>query len=100
MIAQHFDYLANGLAAACRVFDDFPPDIMTMSFPGLWDLMKKAVSLRMLGRGDMMEILRIAPMCVASGSAVPISRDAGPYSPCSKTPTCDASRNVLSHPAM
>lgn len=48
-----------------KVFDDFPPDIMTMSFPGLWDLMKKAVSLRMLGRGDMMEILRIAPMCVA-----------------------------------
>lgn len=48
-----------------KVFDDFPPDIMTMSFPGLWDLMKKAVSLRMLGRADMMEILRIAPMCVA-----------------------------------
>jgi phytoene dehydrogenase-like protein len=48
-----------------RVFDDFPPDIATMSFPGLWDLMKKAVSLRMLGKSDMMEILRVGPMCVA-----------------------------------
>lgn len=48
-----------------RVFDDFPPDVVGMSFPGLWDLMKKAVSLRMLGKSDMMEILRIAPMCVA-----------------------------------
>jgi phytoene dehydrogenase-like protein len=48
-----------------RVFDGFPPDVMTMSFPGLWDLGKKAVSLRMLGKADMMEILRISPMCVA-----------------------------------
>lgn len=48
-----------------KVFDDFPPDVVSMSFPGLWDLMKKAVSLRMLGKSDMMEVLRIAPMCVA-----------------------------------
>lgn len=48
-----------------KVFDDFPPDVATMSFPGLWELAKKAVALRMLGRHDMMEILRIGPMCVA-----------------------------------
>ena len=48
-----------------RVFDEFPPEIATMSFPGMWELMKKAVSLRLLGKDDMMEILRIAPMCVA-----------------------------------
>lgn len=48
-----------------RVFDEFPPEIATMSLPGLWDLMKKAVSLRLLGKDDMMEILRIGPMCVA-----------------------------------
>lgn len=48
-----------------KVFDDFPPDVATMSFPGLWELAKKALSLRMLGKHDMMEILRIGPMCVA-----------------------------------
>lgn len=48
-----------------KVFDDFPPDVVGMSFPGLWDLMKKGLSLRMLGKADMMEVLRIAPMCVA-----------------------------------
>jgi phytoene dehydrogenase-like protein len=48
-----------------KVFDEFPPDVTTMSFPGLWDILKKAVSLRMLGKADMMEMLRIGPMCVA-----------------------------------
>jgi phytoene dehydrogenase-like protein len=47
------------------VFDDMPPDITDMSFPGLWDLGKKAMSLRLLGKDDMMDILRIVPMCVA-----------------------------------
>lgn len=48
-----------------RVFDDAPPDVVNMSFPGVWDLMKTAVSLRLLGKADMMEVLRITPMCVA-----------------------------------
>jgi phytoene dehydrogenase-like protein len=48
-----------------KVFDDFPPDVYAMNFYGLWDLMKKAVTLRLLGKNDMMEMLRIGPMCVA-----------------------------------
>ena len=48
-----------------RVFDDFPPDVTGMTFPGVWNLGKKAVSLRMLGKQDMMDVLRIAPMCSA-----------------------------------
>lgn len=48
-----------------KVFDEMPPDVINMSFPGLWDLLKTGVSLRMLGKNDMMEVLRITPMCVA-----------------------------------
>lgn len=48
-----------------KVFNDIPPPLASMSFPGLWEVMKKAISLRMLGKTDMLEILRIGPMCVA-----------------------------------
>ena len=48
-----------------RVFDEFPPDTQVQQLSNLWDLGKKALSLRMLGRSDMMEVLRIGPMCVA-----------------------------------
>ncbi len=48
-----------------QVFDQTPPSVYALNFYGLWDVMKKAVSLRMLGQKDMMEILRIGPLCVA-----------------------------------
>jgi len=48
-----------------QVFDQSPPSVYALNFHGLWDVMKKAVSLRMLGQKDMMEILRIGPLCVA-----------------------------------
>ncbi len=48
-----------------RVFDEFPPDTQGQQLADLWNLGKKALSLRLLGRADMMEVLRIGPMCVA-----------------------------------
>ena len=48
-----------------KVFDEFPPDTQAQQFANLWDLGRKAFSLRLLGRTDMMEVLRIGPMCVA-----------------------------------
>ncbi len=48
-----------------KVFDEMPPDLVNMSFPGLWEMLKTAVTLRLLGKNDMMEMLRITPMCVA-----------------------------------
>lgn len=48
-----------------RVFDEFPPDTQAQQLTQLWDIGRKALSLRMLGREDMMEVLRIGPMCVA-----------------------------------
>jgi phytoene dehydrogenase-like protein len=48
-----------------KVLDDLPPDVDSLGLSDLWDLGKKAISLRLLGKTDMMEIFRIAPMCVA-----------------------------------
>lgn len=52
-----------------RIFDQFPPDTQSIQLTDLWDIGKKALSLRMLGRNDMMEVLRIGPMCVADWTA-------------------------------
>ena len=41
------------------------PDATTFSLGATVQLAKKALSLRMLGRADMIEVLRIAPMCAA-----------------------------------
>ena len=41
------------------------PDLRSLSIKDLYSLFKKAVGLRLLGEQDMMEILRVAPMCVA-----------------------------------
>lgn len=51
--------------AVRRIFDDFPPDTQSTQLSDLWALGKKALSVRFLGKADMMELLRIAPMCVA-----------------------------------
>jgi len=51
--------------AVHRIFDQFPPDTQGVDLAELWELGKRAVALRLLGRNDMMELLRIGPMCVA-----------------------------------
>jgi phytoene dehydrogenase-like protein len=48
-----------------RVFDEFPPDLVGNGLRDLWQLGRKAASLRLLGKKDMMEVLRVAPMSVA-----------------------------------
>ena len=48
-----------------QVFNGAPPDIAMASMSGLWDMAKKAVALRRLGKADMMELLRVSPMCIA-----------------------------------
>ena len=65
MYGEYRRYIKKLTPFVQKVFDDFPPELTSTSFGGYIDLMKKAASLRFLGRDDMMEILRIAPMCVA-----------------------------------
>lgn len=47
------------------IFDAMPPDVYVSQPSSIWDLLRKAVTLRLLGKKDMMELLRIAPMSVA-----------------------------------
>jgi phytoene dehydrogenase-like protein len=48
-----------------RLLDRPPPEIFEPRFGDLLDLGRSALALRMLGKRDMMEVLRIVPMCVA-----------------------------------
>ncbi|MBW8050481.1 MAG: NAD(P)/FAD-dependent oxidoreductase [Cytophagales bacterium] len=42
-----------------------PPDIEDLGPKQLWVLAKKGLALRLLGKRTMLELLRVAPMCVA-----------------------------------
>lgn len=48
-----------------KVFDEPPADLERLGPGDLWDLGRRALTLRLLGRADMMELFRIVPMCVA-----------------------------------
>ena len=48
-----------------KVFDEPPADLEKLGLSDLWGLGRRALAVRLLGREDMMELLRIAPMCVA-----------------------------------
>ena len=63
--ADYHAFIARIAPILRNVFDAVPPDVQAMSFPGLWELLKSATELRRLGKRDMMEFLRIGPMCVA-----------------------------------
>ena len=47
-------------------FLDLPPvDVVHVETVSRWDLLKRAMKVRRLGRRDMLELLRLPPMCVA-----------------------------------
>ena len=47
-------------------FLDMPPvDVVHVETVSRWELLKRAMKVRRLGRRDMMELLRLPPMCVA-----------------------------------
>lgn len=48
-----------------RLLMDGPPDVAADGFAGLADLLSRGIALRRLGRADMLELMRIVPMCVA-----------------------------------
>lgn len=48
-----------------RILDEPPADIGASSLRSAWPLLTKAWSLRRLGTDRMLDVLRIAPMCVA-----------------------------------
>ena len=65
---QYLNYrtFIKGVAGVVRrLFEGCPPDMATPDRHTLWDLLKAGFSLRRLGQKNMLELLRIAPMCVA-----------------------------------
>jgi phytoene dehydrogenase-like protein len=48
-----------------KILDEPPADLEELDLSDLWALGREALTLRLLGREDMMEVFRIAPMCVA-----------------------------------
>lgn len=47
-------------------FLDMPPvDVVRVETVSRWELLKRAMKVRRLGRRDMLELLRLPPMCVA-----------------------------------
>ncbi len=58
-------FLARVTPVLRRLSDRPPPEIFEPGLGDLLDLGRSALALRLLGKRDMMEVLRIAPMCVA-----------------------------------
>jgi phytoene dehydrogenase-like protein len=47
------------------LLDELPPDLTNLGGKQLWELAKKGLSLKRLGKKTMMEFLKVAPMSVA-----------------------------------
>ncbi len=62
---EYRTFLARIAPVLRRLLDRPPPEIFEPRFGDLLDLGRSALALRLLGKRDMMEVLRIAPMCVA-----------------------------------
>lgn len=58
-------FLARITPVLRRLLDRPPPEIFEPGLGDLLELGRSALSLRLMGKRDMMELLRIAPMCVA-----------------------------------
>ncbi|MCP3915140.1 MAG: NAD(P)/FAD-dependent oxidoreductase [bacterium] len=58
-------YVSRVAGFVASVLSEAPPDLDPTAKTELLDLVKKGVALRRLGEADMLELLRIGPMCVA-----------------------------------
>jgi len=58
-------WLARLAPAVRRLLAEPPPKLAPAGWGDLWRLARPALALRRLGRADLTELLRVAPMCVA-----------------------------------
>ena len=62
----HYRGVHDRFRPVLETFFDRPAvDLVNLKSNSAWDLLRRAVDLRRLGRRDMMELLRLAPMCAA-----------------------------------
>ena len=62
---QYRKFIKQVSGVVNRVFDEPPPAIDSFDGRSLWDLFRTGFALRRLGKTTMLELMRIAPMCVA-----------------------------------
>ena len=58
-------FIKHVAGAVNHIFDELPPDMDASDIRTLWELFKTGFALRRLGKTTMMDLMRIAPMCVA-----------------------------------
>jgi phytoene dehydrogenase-like protein len=58
-------FIKHVAGAVNRIFDQHPPALDATDGGSRWDLFKTGFALRRLGKTTMMDLMRIAPMCVA-----------------------------------
>ena len=62
---QYRRFIKHVAGVVNRVFDELPPDMDASGSRPLWELFKTGFALRRLGKARMLDLMRIAPMCVA-----------------------------------
>jgi phytoene dehydrogenase-like protein len=62
---QFRKFIRQVAGAVNRIFDQLPPATDSPNGRTLWDLFKTGLALRRLGKTTMLDLMRIAPMCVA-----------------------------------
>ena len=62
---QYRKFIKHVAGVVNRIFDELPPAIDSPDKRQLWDLFKTGFALRRLGKTTMLDLMRIAPMCVA-----------------------------------
>ncbi len=62
---QYRKFIRHVAGVVNRIFDQLPPATDSPNGRTLWDLFKAGFALRRLGRSTMLDLMRIAPMCVA-----------------------------------
>jgi phytoene dehydrogenase-like protein len=65
--AQYREFLARVAPFARRLLDAPLPDPAAADRAALWKIASTGLALRRLGARDMLELLRVGPMCVADG---------------------------------
>ncbi|MEJ2220215.1 MAG: NAD(P)/FAD-dependent oxidoreductase [Desulfobacterales bacterium] len=62
---QYRKFIKRIAGVVNRIFDEPPPAIDSLDGRSLWDLFRTGFALRRLGKTTMLDLMRIAPMCVA-----------------------------------
>ncbi|MGD9054583.1 MAG: NAD(P)/FAD-dependent oxidoreductase [Desulfobacterales bacterium] len=62
---QYYKFIRRVAGVVNRIFNQLPPATDSPNGRTLWDLFTTGFALRRLGKSTMLDLMRIAPMCVA-----------------------------------